>query len=117
MFQLQILLTEYLDVQNVVDDSQFQTTVSLNEQTTDINVYFAKKKPQRQKNGLLFKFDPSAHTMSLNNYLKDHRYSSLNLVVSRLYFSSINHLKTKVFFKRIFYLTYRIVLNPNAAKN
>ncbi|XP_014206548.1 exocyst complex component 4 [Copidosoma floridanum] len=73
---LQILLTEYLDVQNVVDGS-FQATLSLNEQTNDINMYFAKKKPQRQKNGLLFKFDSSTHAISLNNYLKDHRYSSL----------------------------------------
>ncbi|XP_011498011.1 PREDICTED: exocyst complex component 4 [Ceratosolen solmsi marchali] len=73
---IQILLTEYLDVQNMVD-GPFQSSVSLNEQTNDINVYFAKKRPQRPKNGLLFKFDSSTHTMSFNNYLKDHSYSSL----------------------------------------
>ncbi|OXU21806.1 hypothetical protein TSAR_005060 [Trichomalopsis sarcophagae] len=78
---LQIVLTEYLDVQNLVD-GPFQTSVSLNEQTSDINAYFAKKRPQRQKNGLLFKFDSSSHTMSLN-YLKDHRYSSLSLSDSK----------------------------------
>ena len=73
-------MTEYLDVQNVVDGA-YQTSVSLNEQNNDINAFFAKKKPQRQKNGLLFKFDSSTHTMSFNTYLKDHRYSSLNLMV------------------------------------
>lgn len=74
-------MTEYLDVQNLVD-GPFQTSVSLNEQNSDINAYFAKKRPQRQKNGLLFKFDSSSHTMSFNNYLKDHRYNSLSLSVS-----------------------------------
>jgi hypothetical protein len=59
-------------------DEPFQTPVSLSEQTNDINIYFAKKRPQRQKNGVLFKFDSSVHTISFNNYLKDHRYSSLN---------------------------------------
>lgn len=65
-------------------DGPFQTPVSLNEQNNDINAYFARKKPQRPKNGVLFKFDSSAHNMSFNNYLKDHRYSSLNLTVSIL---------------------------------
>ena len=81
---MQILLTEYLDVQNTVD-GPFQASVTLNEQTNDINVYFAKKRPQRQKNELLFKFDTATHTMSLNTYLKDHRYSSLSLTVSNLF--------------------------------
>ncbi|KAJ8682074.1 hypothetical protein QAD02_017866 [Eretmocerus hayati] len=79
---LQILLTEYLDVQNVVDGPQ-QSSVTLNEQSVDINSYFARKRPQRQKNTLLFKFDTSTHTMSFNTYLKDHRYSSLSLMDHR----------------------------------
>ncbi|KAL7287624.1 hypothetical protein TKK_0018269 [Trichogramma kaykai] len=79
---LQILLAEYLDIQNVVD-GPYQSSVTLNEQANDVNAYFARRKPQRQKNGLLFKFDSSTHSMSLNNYLKDHRYSSLSLMDKR----------------------------------
>lgn len=76
-------MTEYLDFQNVVD-GPYKASVSLNEQTVDINAYFAKKRPQRQKNELRFKFDTSTHTMSFNTLLKDHRYSSISLAVSFL---------------------------------
>ncbi|XP_012254294.2 exocyst complex component 4 isoform X2 [Athalia rosae] len=75
---LQLLLTQYLDIQNMGDDP-FQTPTTLREPASDINTYFARRKQQRQKNGSLFKFDSSSHAMTLNNYLKDHRYSSLGL--------------------------------------
>ncbi|XP_046430735.1 exocyst complex component 4 isoform X1 [Neodiprion virginianus] len=75
---LQLLLTEYLDIQNMGDDP-FQTPTSLREPASDINTYFARRKPQRQKNGSLFKFDSSSHTMTLNSYLKEHRYSNFVL--------------------------------------
>lgn len=41
--------------------------------TSDISAFFSKKKPQRQKKSLLFKFDSSSHAMSINNYLKERR--------------------------------------------
>ncbi|XP_015592198.1 exocyst complex component 4 isoform X2 [Cephus cinctus] len=75
---LQLLLTDYLDIQNMVDDP-FQTPATLNEPTSDINTFFARRKPQRQKNSFLFKFDSSSHPMALNNYLKEHCYSSFTL--------------------------------------
>lgn len=80
--QIQILLTEYLDIQNLVD-KPYESAVTLNEQTNDINIYFAKKRPQRQRTGLLFKFESTSHSRSLNTYLKDHRYSSLSLSVRK----------------------------------
>lgn len=80
LLQLQLLLTEYLDVQDLVD-KPFQSSVSLNDQANDINMYF-KKKSSRPKVGSFFKFESTAHSMTLNTYLKDHRYSSLSLSVS-----------------------------------
>ncbi|XP_008550620.1 exocyst complex component 4 [Microplitis demolitor] len=74
---LQLLLTEYLDIQNVVD-RPFQST-NFSEATIDINTYFAKRKPQRQKNGALFKFDFSLHPKTLNTYLKDHKVNNFSL--------------------------------------
>lgn len=77
------MLTEYLDVQNMVEDSlQAPNSNSLNEQTMDINGYFAKRKQTRQKNGSLFKFESSTHPAFMNSYLKEHRYSNLTLTVS-----------------------------------
>ncbi|XP_012280945.1 exocyst complex component 4 [Orussus abietinus] len=75
---LQLLLTEYLDIQNMVDDP-FQSSSTLVEPTSDINAFFAKRKPQRQKTSLLFKFDSSSHPKTLNSYLQEHRYSSFAL--------------------------------------
>ncbi|XP_043286055.1 exocyst complex component 4 isoform X2 [Venturia canescens] len=76
---LQLLLTEYLDIQNMID-GPFHSTTVLNEPTSDINTYFARRKPQRQKTGRLFKFDSSTHPKALNSYLKEHRYSNFSLV-------------------------------------
>ncbi|XP_034951253.1 exocyst complex component 4 [Chelonus insularis] len=74
---LQLLLTEYLDIQNMVD-KPFQSA-AFNEATVDINTYFAKKKPQRSKNSTLFKFDFTSHSKTLNSYLKDQKFNNLNL--------------------------------------
>ncbi|KAH0550385.1 exocyst complex component 4 [Cotesia glomerata] len=75
---LQLLLTEYLDIQNVVD-RPFQPT-NFSESSVDINAYFAKRKPQRQKNGSLFKFDFSLHPKTLNTYLKDQKLSNASFI-------------------------------------
>lgn len=64
-------------------DGPYQSTATLNEQTVDMNVYFAKKKPQKQKNNSLFKFESSSHPTTLNSYLKEHRYSSFALTVTK----------------------------------
>ncbi|KAK0167148.1 hypothetical protein PV327_004582 [Microctonus hyperodae] len=78
---LQLLLTEYLDIQNMVD-RPFQSSTTLTEAAVDINTYFAKRKPPRQKNGILFKFDSSSHPPTLNSYLKDQRYNNPTLTNS-----------------------------------
>lgn len=83
------MLTEYLDVENMVEDSlQAPNSNSLNEQTMDINGYFAKRKPPRQKTGSLFKFESSTHPAFMNSYLKEHKYSNLTLTVSLIHFST-----------------------------
>nr|CAD7203089.1 unnamed protein product [Timema douglasi] len=67
---LQLLLTDYLDIQNTASDSQ-QAPASFSEPTSDISVFFARRKPQRQKKTPLFKFDYSSHALSINSYLKE----------------------------------------------
>ncbi|XP_033211207.1 exocyst complex component 4 isoform X2 [Belonocnema kinseyi] len=75
----QLLLTDYLDIQNMVEDP-LQAPSTLSEQTIDINGFFARRKPQRQKSGSLFKFESSAYPATMNSYLNEHKYSSLALV-------------------------------------
>ncbi|XP_015108792.1 exocyst complex component 4 [Diachasma alloeum] len=72
---LQLLLTDFLDIQNMLE-GPFQSS-ALTEGTVDINTYFSKKKPQKPLRGSLFKFESSSHPKTLNNYLKDQRYSNL----------------------------------------
>nr|CAD7443373.1 unnamed protein product [Timema bartmani] len=67
---LQLLLTDYLDIQNTASDSQ-QAPASFSEPTSDISVFFARRKPQRQKKTPLFKFDYSSNALSINSYLKE----------------------------------------------
>lgn len=75
MQQLQLLLTDYLDIQNMAGDPQ-QAPTSFSESTSDILVYFARRRPPRQKRTPLFKFDYSSHALSINSYLKEQRISS-----------------------------------------
>jgi hypothetical protein len=72
MQQLQLLLTDYLDIQNIAGDPQ-QAPASFSEPTSDISVYFARRRPPRQKRTPLFKFDYSSHALSINSYLKEQR--------------------------------------------
>nr|CAD7589281.1 unnamed protein product [Timema genevievae] len=67
---MQLLLTDYLDIQNTASDSQ-QAPASFSEPTSDISVFFARRKPQRQKKTPLFKFDYSSNSLSINSYLKE----------------------------------------------
>lgn len=69
---LQLLLTDFLDIQNM--EGPFQSP-TLSEGASDINTYFAKKKPQKTLRGSLFKFESASHPKTLN-YLKDQRYSN-----------------------------------------
>ncbi|XP_069698515.1 exocyst complex component 4 isoform X1 [Periplaneta americana] len=69
---LQLLLTDYLDIQNMAGDPQ-QAPTSFSEPTSDISVYFARRRPPRQKRTPLFKFDYSSHALSINSYLKEQR--------------------------------------------
>jgi hypothetical protein len=75
MQQLQLLLTDYLDIQNMAGDPQ-QAPTSFSESTSDISVYFARRRPPRQKRVPLFKFDYSSHALTMNSYLKEQRASS-----------------------------------------
>lgn len=47
-FQIQLLLSEYLDIKNT-EKSRQQAPSSFDEQNTDIGIYFAKKRPQKPK--------------------------------------------------------------------
>ncbi|XP_063222641.1 exocyst complex component 4 [Bacillus rossius redtenbacheri] len=67
---LQLLLTDYLDIQNMAGESQ-QTPASFSEPTSDISMFFVRRKIQRQKKTPLFRFDYSSHALSINNYLKE----------------------------------------------
>lgn len=69
---LQLLLTDYLDIQNIAGDPQ-QAPTSFSETTSDISVYFARRRPPRQKRAPLFKFEYSSHALSINSYLKEQR--------------------------------------------
>ncbi|XP_067012482.2 exocyst complex component 4 isoform X2 [Anabrus simplex] len=68
---LQLLLTDYLDIQNTAADSH-QAPAAFSEPTSDISAFFTRRKPARQKRTPLFKFDYSSHALSINSYLKEH---------------------------------------------
>ncbi|XP_039231006.1 exocyst complex component 4 isoform X7 [Drosophila yakuba] len=69
---LQLLLTDYLDIQNAASDESAQTGFS--EPTSNINSYFLRRKVPSTK-GSMFKFDKSSHvgTSSNSDSLKEHR--------------------------------------------
>lgn len=50
-----------------------QAPTSFSEPTSDISVYFSRRRPPRQKRTPLFKFDYSSHALSINSYLKEQR--------------------------------------------
>ncbi|XP_041673684.1 exocyst complex component 4 isoform X4 [Drosophila eugracilis] len=69
---LQLLLTDYLDIQNAASDECAQTGFS--EPTSNINSYFLRRKVPSTKRSM-FKFDKSSHVGSCNNSdsFKEHR--------------------------------------------
>ncbi|XP_071448510.1 exocyst complex component 4 [Hetaerina americana] len=73
---VQLLLTDYLDIQNTTN-AQHQAPTSFSDTSTDISSYFARKKPQRQKRSSLFKFDYSSHALTMNSYLKEEKDDGL----------------------------------------
>lgn len=69
---IELLLREYLDVQNTAASRQ-RAPSSFDEPSTDISQYFAKKRTSRSKKPALFRFDASIHAMSTNSYVEDSR--------------------------------------------
>ncbi|KAK3603022.1 hypothetical protein CHS0354_037770 [Potamilus streckersoni] len=72
---LQLLLSEYLDVQNT-EKSRHHAPASFDEPNVDIGLYFSKKKQQKNKKLSLFRFDASIHALSTNSYVEDTRQFS-----------------------------------------
>ncbi|XP_070541139.1 exocyst complex component 4-like isoform X2 [Ptychodera flava] len=68
---LQMLLGDYLDVQNTTTTKQ-ETPTTFSNTTTDIGSYFSKRRPNRPKMSL-FKFEQSSHAISMNNYLREQK--------------------------------------------
>ena len=54
---LQLILTDYLDIQNTGDDEQLR--MNFPEQQVNINSYFSRRKIQSKR--ILFRFDKSSH--------------------------------------------------------
>ncbi|XP_043651586.1 exocyst complex component 4 isoform X3 [Drosophila teissieri] len=77
---LQLLLTDYLDIQNAASDESAQTGFS--EPTSNINSYFLRRKVPSTK-GSMFKFDKSSHvgTSSNSDSSKEHRRNASDVSV------------------------------------
>nr|CAD7403523.1 unnamed protein product [Timema cristinae] len=105
--KLQLLLTDYLDIQNTASDSQ-QAPASFSEPTSDISVFFARRKPQRQKKTPLFKFDYSSHALSINSYLKEQHRDNMG-------FKFLVHFTLVQSECRVALLTHCISLDPLAS--
>ncbi|XP_055641900.1 exocyst complex component 4 isoform X2 [Toxorhynchites rutilus septentrionalis] len=74
---LKLVLTDYLDIQN--DSSDELMRVQFTDQATNINTFFSRRKMQAKK--MLFKFDKSSHTASLepDSSSKEHRRNPSNV--------------------------------------
>ncbi|KAJ7402451.1 exocyst complex component 4 [Pitangus sulphuratus] len=70
--QLEMLLTEYLDMKNTRTASEPSAQLSYASSGREFAAFFAKKKPQRPKNPL-FKFESSSHAISMSAYLREQR--------------------------------------------
>lgn len=73
---LQLLLSDYLDIQNSLSSRQ-RAPSNFDEPNTDIGMYFAKRRPTKPKKLPLFRFDASIHALSTNSYIEDHRPTDL----------------------------------------
>lgn len=66
---MQNVLVDYLNIDNPTNDEQQPSTFL--EQSTNLNTYFSRRKMPHKKT--LFKFDKSAHTVSVGGDAKEHR--------------------------------------------
>ncbi|KAL1110251.1 hypothetical protein AAG570_008328 [Ranatra chinensis] len=67
---LQLLLTDYLDIQNTASETQ-QAPTTFSDPGGDISSYFARRRPQRSRKSPLFKFEYSSHAVCVSAYMKD----------------------------------------------
>ncbi|XP_070492130.1 exocyst complex component 4 [Chironomus tepperi] len=79
---LQLLLTDYLDIQNTGDD---EIRISFPEQQVNINTFFSRRKNTSKKT--LFRFDKSSHTTDVVN-------SNLLEVEHRGHFRNLSNVST-----------------------
>lgn len=71
---MQLLLTDYLDIQNTSNDERPTTTYA--EQTNNINSFFNRRKIQSKKT--LFKFDKSSHTAD-ETTIREHKRNASDM--------------------------------------
>ena len=69
---VQILLTDYLDADNVSAEAQQMSAIGFAEGGS-LSSYFSRKKANRPRVAKLFRFDGSSHAISMNNYLREQR--------------------------------------------
>ncbi len=79
---LQLILTDYLDIQNTGDDEQLR--MNFPEQQTNVNSYFSRRKVQQKRT--LFRFDKSSHTsvdqQDESDFVKGHARNLSNVSTS-----------------------------------
>lgn len=68
----QILLSDYLDSDNVVATPQQMSALGFADGGS-LSSYFSRKKANRPRGAKLFRFDGSSHAISMNNYLREQR--------------------------------------------
>lgn len=73
---LQLLLTDYLDIQNTTNESQ--QSPAYQDHIGDISFYFARRKLQRSRKLPLFKFEYSAHNNVTEDLLNNSTLSTLS---------------------------------------
>uniref|UniRef100_A0A1B6EHB1 Exocyst complex component Sec8 n=3 Tax=Clastoptera arizonana TaxID=38151 RepID=A0A1B6EHB1_9HEMI len=68
---MQLLLTDYLDIQNTTTETQTSPT-TFTEQSSNISSFFSRRRqPTRSRKGALFKFEYSSHALTMNNLVKN----------------------------------------------
>lgn len=61
---VQLLLTDYLDIQNITTEPSLAIVFNEN---MDVSSYFSRRKPQSRKKGHLFKYEGSSSALTMNN--------------------------------------------------
>ncbi|KAG8271777.1 Exocyst complex component 4 [Homalodisca vitripennis] len=68
---MQLLLTDYLDIQNSVNEAH-QMPSAFSEQSSNISSYFARRRQtSRSRRTPLFKFENSSHALTINSLMKE----------------------------------------------